>query len=72
MSTAVTVRPITKQYLGNTNTTEVHDLNNEKTNCQINEIIAAGHAVTFTPDTLAQAKAESFDPCANCLTGSTR
>jgi hypothetical protein len=72
MSTPTSTRPTTKQYLGNTNTTEVHDLHNEKANCQISEIIAAGHAVVFTPDTLTEAKSEGFDPCANCLSGSTR
>jgi len=64
-----------KQYVGNTNSMEVHDLDNEDTNpngCQINEIIAAGHAVTFSPDTLVQAKSEGYDPGANCLSGSQR
>lgn len=37
------------RYLGNTNKKEVHDLQNEKTQCQIDEILAAGHAVGFTP-----------------------
>lgn len=40
-----------KRYCGNTNKKEVHDLDNEKTQCQIDEIIAAGHARTFDPDT---------------------
>jgi len=71
MATSVTVRP-DEQYLGNTNTTEVHDLKNEQTNCQISEIFDAAHAVVFVPDTLTQAKSEGYDPCANCLTGSTR
>lgn len=64
-----------RQFVGNTNTTEVHDLDNEKTagnECQIDEIIAAGHAVTFTPDLLAQAHTEGFDNCAHCIGGSTR
>jgi hypothetical protein len=64
-----------KRYVGNTNTTEVHDLDNEKTagnECQIDEIIAAGHAVTFTPDTHTQAKSEGFDNCDHCLGDSLR
>jgi hypothetical protein len=32
-----------ERYCANTNTKEVHDLDNENTNCQIDEIIAAGH-----------------------------
>lgn len=62
-----------KRYVGNTNTKEVHDLDNEKygaNECQIDEIIAAGHAVTFTPDTLSQAHSEGYDNCAHCIRGS--
>lgn len=64
-----------KQFLGNSNSKEVHDLDNEDTSgsgCQINEIIRAGHAVYFTPDTLAQAHSEGYDNCAKCLSGSRR
>ena len=64
-----------KQFVGNTNNTEVHDLDNEKTGgnqCQIDEIIQANHAVTFSPDTLAQAHSEGYDNCAHCIGGSTR
>ncbi len=63
------------RFLGNSNTKEVHDLDHEDTSaagCQINEIIKAGHKVTFSPDTLAEAKSEGYDPCAKCLLGSTR
>ena len=61
-----------RQYLGNNNKMEVHDLDNETTQCQIDEIIAEGHAKYFTPDTLAQAHSEGYDNGAYCLTGSTR
>jgi hypothetical protein len=64
-----------KRYVGNTNTAEVHDLNNEKireNQCQIDEIITANHAVTFTPDSLAQAHSTGYDNCAHCLVGSSR
>lgn len=60
------------RYLGNTNKMEVHDLQHEKTQCQIDEILAAGHAVGFTPDTLDQAHAEGYDNGAHCIGGSTR
>jgi hypothetical protein len=60
------------RFCGNTNTTEVHDLDNEQTNCQIDEIIAAGHARTFSPDTLEQAHREGYDNGAYCIGGSTR
>lgn len=61
-----------KRYCGNTNKMEVHDLDNETTQCQIDEIIAAGHVKTFTPDTLEEAHKESYDNCAYCIGGSLR
>lgn len=61
-----------KRYLGNNNKMEVHDLDNEQVNCQIDEIIRAGHAVTFTPDTLEEAHRQGYDNCAWCIGGSTR
>jgi len=63
------------RFCGNTNTMEVHDLDKEDTSengCQINEIVTAGHAVIFNPDTLAQARSEGYDNCAKCIGGSTR
>ncbi|SFQ11490.1 hypothetical protein [Salibacterium halotolerans] len=61
-----------KRFLGNSNTKEVHDLDNEQTTCQINEIVKHNHAVTFTPDTLATAKSEGYDNGHYCIGGSTR
>jgi hypothetical protein len=60
------------RFCGNMNKMEVHDLDNEKISCQINEIIAAGHSRTFNPDTLAQARIEGYDNCAYCIGSSTR
>jgi len=53
-------------YLGNKNTKEVHNLLNQKVNCQINEI-KPEHRKTFFPDTLEQAHREGFDNCAHCI-----
>lgn len=71
-TTPTFTRPYGKQYLGNTNTREVHDLQREQRNCQIDEIMRARHAVTFSPDTLSQARTDGFDNCAYCLGSSTR
>ncbi len=62
------------RYLGNNNIghMEVHDLTNKKVLCQINEIIRAGHAVVFNPDTLTQAHYEGYDNCAYCIGRSLR
>jgi len=61
-------------YLGNSSPSkmEVHQVSNEKTNCQLSEILSAGHAVGFSPDTLAQAHQDGYDNCAYCIGGSTR
>lgn len=74
MAQTVYTRPTNKRYLGNSSPSkmEVHDLHNEKTQCQIDEIIRAGHAVVFTPDTLTQAHSERYDNGAYCIGGSTR
>lgn len=61
-----------EQYLANASPSkkEVHDLDNEKTNCQINEIIRAGHERPYT--SLASAHAVGYDNCAYCIGGSRR
>ena len=59
-----------EQYCGNTNKMEVHDLDNEKVNCQIDEIIRAGHDRPFL--TLSSAKAVGYDNCSWCLGSSSR
>jgi len=73
MATPIRSRP-TERYLGNSSSDhmEVHDLRNEKPQCQIDEIINAGNAVVFSPDTLEQAHKEHYDNGAYCLEGSQR
>ena len=62
------------RFLGNSSPSkmEVHDLHNEKANCQIDEILSAGHAVGFIVDTLEYAHIERYDNCAWCIGGSLR
>ena len=62
-----------EQHLGNTNTDEVHDLDNEKTGanqCQIDEIIAAGHDKPF--NSITAAHSAGYDNCKWCLGSSNR
>jgi hypothetical protein len=61
-----------ERYLANTSTTkmEVHDLDNEKVACQIDEIITARHDKPYT--THAAATLAGFDNCEHCIGGSTR
>jgi len=74
MATPIYIRPTNKKYLGNSDSDnmEVHDLENEKPQCQIDEIISAENAVVFNPDTLEQAHDEGYDNCAYCIGSSTR
>jgi hypothetical protein len=60
------------RYCGNTSPTkrEVHDLDNEKAQCQIDEIIGAGHAKPY--QSLHDALAQGLDRCDWCIGGSLR
>lgn len=61
-----------ERYLANTSPTkkEIHDLDQEKTECQIDEIIKAGHDKPYTSQ--AAANNAGYDNCAHCLGHSTR
>ena len=59
-----------ERYLGNHNTMEVHDLDNENSNCQIDEIIRAGHERPFNSP--LEAKSQGYDNGHWCLGGSLR
>jgi hypothetical protein len=59
-----------KRFLGNTNTLEVHDTDNESRNCQLDEI-AEAHRRWY--DTLQEAKRDRpYDNCAWCIGQSSR
>jgi len=60
------------KYVGNKNEMEVHDLDKETKNCQIDEIIKARHAVIFDPDSLDEAHRRGYDNGHYCIGGSTR
>ena len=61
-----------ERFLANSNASqmEVHDLDNEKSQCQIDAIIRADHERPYT--SLATASAAGYDNCAYCIGGSTR
>ena len=48
----------------------MHDLENENANCQINEIIKAGHAKPY--HSLVEAKAAGYVECWYCLEQATK
>jgi hypothetical protein len=57
-----------ERYLANKNTMEVHDLDNEKTNCQIDKIVNRGHDQPY--NSLSEAGSAGYDKCAYCFGGS--
>ena len=57
------------RYLGNKNTMEVHDTENEQENCQLSEI-KDDHKEWFS--SLEQAHTEGFDNCRWCIGNSKR
>ncbi|KAB2902187.1 MAG: hypothetical protein F9K27_17580 [Anaerolineae bacterium] len=61
-----------ERYLANASPSkrEVHDLDNENTNCQIDEIIQAGNDSPY--NSLEAARRDGYDNCAYCIGGSTR
>lgn len=61
-----------ERYLANTSRSklEVHDLDNEKTICQIDEIIRAGNDKPY--NSRESANRDGYDNCAYCIGGSTR
>lgn len=61
-----------ERYHANTSPSkrEVHDLDAETTNCQIDEVIRAGHDRPYT--SLTDAHNAGFDNCFYCLRGSLR
>lgn len=61
-----------ERYLANTSWSkrEVHDLDNEKSQCQIDEIINAGNDKPYT--SLSLARVDGYDNCAYCIGNSTR
>lgn len=59
-----------ERYLGNFNTMEVHDLDDERRGCQIDEIIDAGHDRPYT--SLEDAYRDGYDNGQYCLGNSSR
>ena len=58
-------RIIEKRFLVNLDTSIVHDIENEKRNCQIDELLDGDNAWGF--DTLKEAYEDGFVPCKWCL-----
>jgi hypothetical protein len=55
------------RYVGNTSKMKVHDLDNETTNCHIDEIITSRQVKLFYPDTLNEAHRLGYESGDCCL-----
>ncbi len=64
--------PAGGRYIGNSNTTEIHDLDNYKNQCQIEEIIESNHIIFFRGVTLDNPEFKDYDRCHYCLGKSKR
>jgi hypothetical protein len=53
-------------YYGDTHTKQVHDLNNQKGSCEIDEIKMV-HKRYFVPDTFTQANSEGYTSYIYCI-----
>jgi hypothetical protein len=53
-------------FLGDAQTKDVHFLRNERSACRLDEVLAAGRGVGFSPDSLSQAKLEGYAHCQHC------
>ena len=68
MAIALRSPPQGKRYLGDRSTGEVHLIDAKGYRCcTVAEMIAAGTAVVFNPDTLTRAQLEGFDRCPWCI-----
>ncbi len=55
-----------QRYLGDQRGRTVHDLQQARGACEIEEILDEGRGVRFDPDTLEQARREGYSPCGRC------
>ncbi len=53
------------RFCGNVHMKEVHDLDNEKERCQINEIVTGGNGIPFL--SLSTAEYAGFTKCVHCI-----
>jgi hypothetical protein len=57
-----------QQFMGNTRSKEVHDLDQEQPACPIDKILKAQHETPFLM--LSTAHGQGYDNCGHCMIGS--
>lgn len=55
------------RWLGDKRDQRVHDLDNARPACAIDELLAAETFLGFGPDTLPEARNRSYRPCRHCV-----
>ena len=58
----------THQWLGDKRSMIVHDLDNLRNGCAIDDLLASERFLTFGPDCLPEARNRGFRPCRHCVT----
>ncbi len=54
------------QHVGDKRSQIVHDLDNAKEGCDIDELMTSEQYLAISPDTIPEAKNRGFKPCRHC------
>ena len=55
------------QYVGDKRSQIVHDLDNPKDECAIDELMTSEQYLAISPQTIAEARNRGFKPCKHCI-----
>ena len=55
------------QYLGDTRSLVVHDLDATVEDCRLDELLASEQFGTFGPDIIPEARNRGYKPCRHCI-----
>lgn len=57
------------RWVGDKRVQRVHDLDNSKASCDIDELMQSEEFICFGPDTLTEARNRCYKPCPQCASG---
>jgi hypothetical protein len=55
------------QYVGDKRSQVVHDLDNPKDECAIDELMTSEQYLAIAPQTIAEARNRGYKPCRHCI-----
>jgi hypothetical protein len=55
------------QYVGDKRSQIVHDLDNPKDECAIDELMESEQYLAISPQTIAEARNRGYKPCKHCI-----